>query len=339
MVAKRRQSKAPSVSNGPDERRIIELLTGVLGRKAPNARVGIGDDAAVLDLGSGSVWSIDTSVEGVHFRREWLTLEQAARRSFHAAVSDLAAMGARPVAALSSLILPANCSEREILSIGRGQASAAHELGCPVVGGNVSRGTELSITVSVIGRAKAPLLRSKAKIGDELWLIGSVGQARAGLLSFLEPPTVRSGSKAARTIARCRDTWVYPRARLTEGIALARAAHAAIDVSDGLARDADHLASESGVQVVIDAKLLESTLTEELCEAALILGRDPLSLALEGGEDYALLATGPAAKRPRTAKVIGAVRKGQGAILIAQGREQPMPSGFDHFGSRNRLEK
>src|SRR5690606_12854498 len=143
---------------------------------------GIGDDAAVLAPGSEPwVCSVDASVQGVHFDLGLVGLADVGYRSFQAAVSDLAAMGARPLAALSALVLPRALSAADIDRLTAGQAEASRETGCPVVGGNVSRGGELGITTTVLGHAAQPILRSGARPGDQVWLLGELGLAAAGL--------------------------------------------------------------------------------------------------------------------------------------------------------------
>ncbi len=142
-------------------------------------RVGIGDDAAVLDPG-GLVWTVDVQVDGTHFRPEWASWEDIGWRSFMAAASDLAAMGAEPIAALSSLVLAPAIDDQALDAIARGQAAASLAAGAPVVGGNLARGTETSITTTLLGRAAQPVLRSGAQPGDGVYLAGPVGLAAAG---------------------------------------------------------------------------------------------------------------------------------------------------------------
>jgi thiamine-monophosphate kinase len=328
--------------SGMSEHELVALLQRSFGGAAARraALVGIGDDAAVLAPGRGRfVWTIDTSVEGVHFRRRWLSLEDVGARSFHAAVSDIAAMGGSPVAALANLVLPKGMSRSSVRALIRGQARAARELGCPVVGGNLSRGAELGVTTTVIGRVGQPLLRSGARAGDELWLIGDVGLARAGLL-WLSRRSARGRSsvdaRSRRAIARCVEAWRRPRALVREGRLLGGRAHAAIDVSDGLSTDARHLADESRVRIVIEALWLEEALRPELGAAADALGVSPVELALAGGEDYALLATGSRRSRPRVAQRIGRVEKGRGVFLESGSVLRRLDQkGFDHFARKD----
>jgi thiamine-monophosphate kinase len=277
---------------------------------------------------------VDTAIEGVHFRRQWLSLEDVGAKSFHAAVSDIAAMGGTPVAALSNLVVPKRMAASSVRAVATGQARAALELACPVVGGNLSRGRELGVTTTVLGTVKEPIQRSGARPGDELWLVGDVGLARAGLLwlSRKRPTsTVEAGAGVRRAVARCVDAWRRPRAMVREAAGL-RSAHAAIDLSDGLAVDAAHLAAESRARIVIEATRLRDVLTPALLSAAAALGADPLALALTGGEDYALLATGPSRARPRGARRIGRIEKGRGVFLESGGRTHRVKAaGFDHF--------
>jgi thiamine-monophosphate kinase len=307
------------------------VLERVLGPARSSAvEVGIGDDAAVIRLGKERlVWTLDASVEGVHFERRWLSLEAVGWRSFQAAASDLAAMGAAPVAALSGLVLPRGSKVREIAALGRGQALAARSLGCALIGGNIARGSELGITTTLLGRARRPLLRSGAEPGHELWLIGDVGLARAGL------ELLRRGKRAGRSAAEsaCIEKWRRPRALLDAGLRLQGRARAAIDLSDGLAGDAAHLGEASHVRVVLDEAALRRSLPAALADVAEQLGRDPLELALEGGEDYALLATGPARRRPPGAVCVGRIEKGRGVFLESAGKRRRAlrAGGFDHL--------
>lgn len=308
----------------------IELLARELSARGPGIELGIGDDAALLRRVSGKlVLSVDTNLEHTHFELDWLRLDQLGARALHSAASDLAAMGARPVAALSALVLPPGVRESDLKRLARGQAQAAEELGCVVVGGNLTRGREWSLTTTVIGSSETALSRRGAARGDAVWLVGDVGLAAAGL-RLLQAGRGRARGRAA---ARCLRAWREPRALVKQGLALVGRASAAIDISDGLGRDAGHLARASNRRVVIEQAALEAALAPELGLVAHELGVDPLELALAGGEDYALLATGNPRKRPRFARVIGRVEAGAGVVLESKSGQQPLMGGFDHFSA------
>lgn len=320
-------TRAPAKRRRFTENDAVEFFSKVFAKTGPSPLVGIGDDAAVVRAPrSPLVLTIDACVEGVHFDRAWLSLEDVGFRASQAAVSDLAAMGARPVAALANLSLPKKFSKRELAAIARGQAQALGELGCPLVGGNLTRGPVLSIETAVIGSADAPLLRSGAQPGHELWLVGDVGLAGAGLACLMRGLTRGAAERA------CIARWRRPQALLELGRRLVGRASACCDVSDGLGRDAKNLALASGLSVIVEAAALTRVLAEPLLRAASRLGRSPLDLALGGGEDYALLCAGPSDRRPRFARKIGRFERGRGAFLEhASGEREPLTQGFDHL--------
>lgn len=312
-----------------DEARAVELFRRAFASpKASGIELGIGDDAAVLAPGRDKlVWTVDASVEGTHFERAWLELEDIGFRAFQAAVSDLAAMGARPLAALSALTLPRGFSARELARLTAGQAQAARSCRCPVVGGNVARGRELTLTTTVLGAARRPLTRDGARPGDDVWLVGEVGLAAAGLELLRRAAAAKS--RAAREACTA---WRRPRALLERGLALAGRAHAAIDVSDGLGLDATRLADASACRVVLEEAALVRALSPSLAKVAPTLGRSALDFALRGGEDYALVVTGPAARRPTWARRVGRCERGRGGYLERpDGSRRPLGDGFDHF--------
>jgi thiamine-monophosphate kinase len=345
-------ARAPSLAEFSAIAELQAIFDGHGARRGPTkpsasrrarVEVAIGDDAAVLTSSDRLVWTVDTAVEHVHFERSWLTLADLGWRSFHAAASDVCAMGGKPWCALSSVIFPAEFSARDVRELGRGQQAAAAALGCRIVGGNLARGAELSITTTLLGAVTRPLLRSGAKPGDELWLCGDVGLAAAGLRLLQRGPTPKTAA-ARRALSAFR----RPEAQLAFGLALTRRARAAIDISDGVCGDAAHLARASRVRVVIAKPLLEAALSPALRALAPDLGVSALDLALYGGEDYALLAAGPRGKCPTGAHVIGWVDRGQGkgtrgAVWLAAtpARERGLAvklvragAGFEHSGGR-----
>jgi thiamine-monophosphate kinase len=296
--------------------------------------VGIGDDAAVLAASEEPlVWTVDAAVEGVHFRREWLSFEDIGFRSMMAAVSDLGAKGAEPLGVLSALVLPEDVGDAELEALARGQQEAVRAVGTAVIGGNLAAGRELSITTTALGRAPRAIARAGARPGDALWLIGAVGLAAAGLRWLMEGRAIEGAAPRA-----CVEAWRRPRARVAEGLSLRGVATAAIDVSDGLARDVGHLAAASGVRAVIDAGALESGApwSAELADTAAQLGARALDLALFGGEDYAIAFTAPPGASVRGAFRIGSIEaadEGSGVFALrADGfRERLREGGFDHF--------
>jgi thiamine-monophosphate kinase len=322
--------RAPPRGRRFGETEAVALFARTFAARASGvASLGIGDDAAVLrPVGEPLVWTVDASVEGTHFERAWLTLEDIGYRAFQAAASDLAAMGARPLAALSALELPKGFSKRDLARLTAGQALAARDCGAPVVGGNVARSSRLALTTTLLGKARAPLGRDGAAPGDELWLLGDVGLAALGLALLRKRP--RASFRGAERA--CVAAWRRPRALIADGVRLAGRAHAAVDVSDGLAGDVLHLAQASGVRAVLDARSLEVALRAEVVEVARALRRSPLEVALHGGEDYALVASGPAARRPVRARVIGRIERGRGGVLVTgSGQSSALGPGFDHL--------
>ncbi len=291
--------------------------------------LGIGDDAAVLAPGPDLlVWTVDAAVDGVHFRRDLVSFVDIGYRATMAAASDLAAMGASPRGLLAALVLPPEVSDQDLAELAAGQRAAADALGTAILGGNLARGSELSITTTALGAAPRPLTRAGALPGDALWAAGPIGLAAAGLGLLLAG---RAPVSAAAHAAVLR--WRRPEAWIAAGIMARAWAHAAIDVSDGLAQDVQHLARAGVVDAVLDARAIVSA---ELTEAAAELGGDPLELALHGGEDYALVVAAPAdAVLPGFTR-IGSIAEPSGAGTVHVRREDGAivaitPRGFDHF--------
>ncbi len=310
-----------------DETARIAMLARTLGASAAGLKVGIGDDAAVLETPVGSpliVWTIDEQVEGVHFRRDMLSWRDVGWRSVMAAASDVAAMGARPWGALCALVLPDDVDDAALESIACGQRDATAELGAPVVGGNLSRGPALSLATTFLGTTARAVPRSAGRPGDGVWLAGRVGLAAAGLRAL------SAGLGGDRRLQTAIESWRRPRALVEQGLVMARVASAAVDVSDGLARDAGHIAGASGVCIVLHEQAL--TTDAGLVEAAAALGASALELALYGGEDYALVVTSP--EPIEGFRLVGEVTEGQGIALRGPtGDHRIEPRGFDHFGS------
>jgi thiamine-monophosphate kinase len=289
--------------------------------------LGIGDDAAVLSQSArAQVLSVDAQVEGVHFRRELLAPGDIGYRAFVAALSDLAAMGARPRAALIALILPQALGDEELYAIVDGIAEAQREYACAVIGGNLARGGELSITTTVVGdAASATLTRAGARPGDGLFVTGELGGAALGL-ALLQ---AGKGELGPQCVAR----WRRPSAKIREGQALTGVASSAIDISDGLLQDLGHLSEASGVG--FELELARLPIAPETARVAPQLRLDACALALGGGEDYELLFTASpeGAGATHGARIGTAVRAPGVRVVDAEGRSVNTPSGvgFDHF--------
>lgn len=313
-----------------NERERVRMLRELFAGAAPGVALGIGDDAALLSRPREDLaWSIDAAVEGVHFRRDWMSLEDVGYRATMAALSDLAAMSATPLAVLAALTLPTATDDAELAAIARGQRAAAVELDAPIVGGNLARGDVLTITTTVLGEVARGAQRSGARAGDLVAAAGELGFAGAGRM-WLERGLSTDVFEARGALAAFR----RPIARIAAGRDAARSGVTSmIDVSDGLATDAAQLAEASSVTIELD---LVRVVDDELARLATSLGSEALELALSGGEDYALLATfPPSLPLPKSFRLLGRVTaKGEAAVLVvdAHGDRRPVSlAGFDHF--------
>lgn len=301
-------------------------------RGPPPPALGIGDDAAIHPHVDGPlVVTVDASVEGVHFRREWAPLDRLASRAVHAAASDLGAMGADPSRSgggvLFALELPNDLDAAAFDAIIEGLASAAESLRAPVLGGNLTRSasSSLSITTTAMGVAPRPMLRKGARVGDNVFVFGAIGAARVGVEALL------AGRAQEPSLAPFVEQWLCPRAQIAEGLSIAAIATACIDVSDGLAQDAAHIADDSSVSIEFDAALLPLTASQRA--ASQRLGFDAIELAVRGGEDYVLLFTAREDSVDGATK-IGRVVDGRGVFIVREGERERAPSGWDHFATK-----
>lgn len=318
-----------------DPRRVADLdEDALLARVFPLLPIGAetvlgpGDDAAVVAAADGRVVvSTDLLVEGRHFRPEWSTGADVGWRAAMANLADIAAMGARPTAVVVGLVLPGSTPVSWVTDLAHGLASACGPLGVGVVGGDLSGGDQIVVSLTVLGdlAGRAPVRRDGARPGDVVGHAGVLGHSAAGLALLTAGVAVGEGE------AVFVDAYLRPSPPVEAGVLAADCATAMIDVSDGLVRDAGRLARASGV--VIDLALPADVAV--LAPIAERLGAEPLEWVLGGGEDHGLLATFPAgAPVPAPFTVIGSVRPagaGTAAGSVLVGGDVPEVSGWDHF--------
>lgn len=322
----------------------LALLQTIRARAASipssGVRLGIGDDCALLRVKAGEELAVttDLSIEGRHFRLDWHPPESVGHRTLARGLSDLAAMGARPVAAFLSLGLP---RELTVSSSGKqawverfldGLMALAAEYKVPLAGGDLAESPIAIADIVLTGavpQGKA-LLRSGAKPGDRIYVTGSLGGAAAELAALGQSP--QNFAKAIR--ASKTTPHLYPQPRIAQGLWLRKhgLASAAMDLSDGLSTDLTHLCEESSVAAEVNA-------------AELPLGTEAsLPMALHGGEDYELLFTAPvSAKIPSRiagvaitviGRILPARKKQPRVTLLTQTGPQPLkPHGWEHFST------
>jgi thiamine-monophosphate kinase len=319
-------SEASRLGPGPE----FDRLRAIFARLG-DAGNALGDDCAVLRVsGTTLAVSVDLSLEGVHFRTEWLSFEDIGWRATAAALSDLAAEGAKPVGVLVSLGVPGRGTGDggrvdDGAKIMAGVGAAATSVGAKVIGGDLVRSDRYLVDVCVLGTAARPVRRRGARPGDGVWVTGMLGGAGLALARFQSGPPPDGALR--RRFAR-------PEPRTAAGQWLARrGARAMIDISDGLAADAGHLAAASGVALEIELERIP-------CWPG-VAPRD----AAASGEEYELLAALPRRFGDRDARAftracglaltrIGRAAPGAGVRLTAAGRAVAAPAGFDHFAAR-----
>jgi thiamine-monophosphate kinase len=288
------------------------------------------------------VVTTDAVVEGVHFSRAYSTPADIGHKALAVNLSDLAAMGATPRWALLSLVLPGSWLVADVEELVDGLAALAGRFGVSVVGGNITR-TEgpcvVDVTVGGEVRPRGVLTRSGAKAGHEIYVSGAIGAAAAGLEALREP---EAGSRELMASSVARHRRPEPRLRLGMALGRAKAATAAMDLSDGLADALRQVATASEVGIRIDADLLP--IDPGAREWWTSRGIDPVIAALKGGDDYELLFTAPAKRGtlrsvmrhitdPPLTKIGVMTKNPRERVLLRGDQEEELPKGFEHFAN------
>ena len=327
----------------PGEDDLVRLIRELVRRRAPGLLTGVGDDCAVLETRGGAslLATTDLLVEDVHFRRRWAEPADIGAKALAVNVSDIAAMGGTPRWALVGLGCPEGTGSDEIEAFYEGALTVADAYGVVIVGGDTSTASGWVVSVTLLGDAARPVLRSTARPGDVIAVTGTLGQAAAGL-AILERETAPHGIEAAR-LDEVTTAHLRPRPRVDEGRWLAGAGGvtAMMDLSDGLATDLGRLIAESGVGARVDVERLPVAAATRIVADALDV--DSMDWATGGGEDYELLVVceptalerlrdGLAKATGTTLSAVGEITGGSGTRwLDGRGRAVAVAPGFEHF--------
>jgi thiamine-monophosphate kinase len=304
---------------------------------APWVVVGPGDDAAAIEpvRGALEVLTTDAQVEGVHFDRRFVSPDAIGHRALAVNLSDLAAMGARPRAALLSMALPPSLEIAAFDQIVDGLLGLATRYGVILIGGNITRTTGpmvLDVTLTGTVHRRKILTRGGARPGDDVYVTGTLGDAAAGLLRLQEDHA--AVDDAAR--------YLRPDPRIRAGLLLgrSRAATSCMDLSDGLADGVRQIAQASSVGITLDAAALP--ITAELKAWLSRQNRNPIDLALQGGDDFELIFTAKPKQAGRLRAVrrllsdlpitrIGVVTRAPRLLIKDEHGTRELPEGYEHF--------
>lgn len=344
---------APRTAKPLQEFTLIRRLKDQFARQTPGLVQGIGDDAAVVEIGVPIWWHLTTDLlaEGIHFDLKSCSPTSIGYRAAIANLSDLAAMGAVPRYLLVSLAIPKHMNQSHLDAFYRGMMKACRPYDVALIGGDTSAskaGLFLSITLLGTTAKQRALFRHGAQVGDQIYVSGTLGDSLAGLRLLLDGTASRSSKKNGSHLAPFHRQFLIgrhlkPTARVAEGQWLnnGRLATAAIDLSDGLSGDLRHICEESGVGAEVEIDHLPLS---PACRAyANARGISAVRLAITGGEDYELLFTASTRYRhalERQARArgfhitrIGTIRpKKFGIQMTVQGRTQPLPQiSYEHF--------
>ncbi|WP_417909469.1 thiamine-phosphate kinase [Candidatus Electronema sp. PJ] len=325
-----------------NERDLIEHIRLLTETDGAGLLLGIGDDCAVIEKDRETVWllTMDTLIESVHFNCKWHPPELLGRKAVAVNISDIAAMGGRPLFALLSLGLPADFAEQWAKQLSYGISKACQQYGCLLIGGDtVCSPAGVSLTLTVIGEMQRNqvLYRDKAKPGDTIWVSGPLGWSAAGLALLQAGKTLADQQWQQLLLAHLDP---QPRVQLGQFLASSGLVHAMMDMSDGLATDLAHICTRSKVGAWVEGDLLPGR--EALAAAGELLCQDPLRWLVSGGEDYELLFTASSANKAKllelttaqgwTVYPIGTIIEGQGVSLLNSGVQETISfDGFDHF--------
>jgi thiamine-monophosphate kinase len=315
-----------------DENRLIDWLRRRLTAESGGALIG--DDAAVLPAESFAV-TVDHQISGVHFP-PGLDPALVARRLLAVNLSDLAAMGARPAYAFLALAAPAGFDHRRFFTA---LLAACRRHGFTLAGGDLARHSVLAASLTLLGTKDEDarwLTRVGARPGHALWLGGTIGESAAGRILIERGEPKEASASLQRAMRKAIRRHLRPTPQLALGRWLSGEKEgAAMDVSDGLARDLHRLCRASGVGAEVDAAALP--FPDRFAMLCRRIGADPLALALSGGEDYVLLFTLPAGTAPPDgqARRIGKITSGRRLVLLRGGKLDRLPdAGWDHLAEK-----
>lgn len=303
-----------------DEHKLVSLILDVLSKFQSNSLiVQPGDDAAVLQGLAKPTITSDILIEDVHFKRIWSSPADIGTRAAAANLADLIAMGAEPKALTVSLGIPEKTAVGYVLDLTEAIAAEAQLIGAQVVGGDVTKSEKLVVSITAVGDCenRTPILRSGARAGDRVGLIGRLGFAQAGL------QLMQSGKSAPLDLILAHQR---PRVDYSTGKSAWQSSNAMIDVSDGLLVDLGHIAKASNVRISLSSNLLQNLITSDLKVAGKELGVEPIEFVLSGGDDHAFVVSGM--KLPSGAVEIGSVASGAGVWLD---NEPADLLGYRHF--------
>jgi len=308
--------------------REFDRIRAMAARWGDRAR-GLGDDCAFLEIGGETLAvSLDLAVEEIHFRRDWMSPAEIGYRAAAAALSDLAAVAAEPLALLLAVGAPASEPEETHAALADGVGEAAAAAGAFVIGGDLAASAQLVVDCCVIGRAAKPVRRSGARPGDRIVVTGTLGLPLTAFTAWTvgrEPPPA------------ARERFVRPEPRYAAARRLAAlGATAMIDISDGLGGDLLQLLAASGVGARVD--VLRIPVHPEARTAATRLGQDAWAFAARSGEEYELLATLPTSVGDEELRdlgipvsAIGTIEAEPGVRAFEDPRPVTLPTGWDHL--------